>query len=244
MTWDITTFLVANSILIVASILQMATGVSVGMIIVPFLAMISYTLVPTPIIFASLILTIMMSIKGKEHIDLHNTPLVSVGMLVGIFMALFLFDNIKSDYLGLVFGLLILVSVFISIKIEKFQLSNTLNFIGGVSAGFMGSVAAVGGQILALLFQNHPLDSIKATLAFLYTIFSIVMLSIFYYFDQFSYEQMISGLYMMPGFIIGFLIAPRFSHYFKEQHAKPIVLLMAVIGSLLLIGKSVVTNFL
>ena len=44
MEWTITTFLLANIILIVASILQMATGVSVGMIIVPFLAMISYSI--------------------------------------------------------------------------------------------------------------------------------------------------------------------------------------------------------
>ena len=65
-------------------------------------------------------------------------------------------------------------------------------------------MAAVGGQILALIVQNHALESIKSTLAFLYTIFSIVMLIIFYLFNVFSYSQMISGFYMMPGFILGF----------------------------------------
>ena len=58
-------------------------------------------------------------------------------------------------------------------------------------------MAAVGGQILALIVQNHALESIKPTLAFLYTIFSIVMLIIFYLFNEFSYSQMISGFYMM-----------------------------------------------
>jgi uncharacterized membrane protein len=61
MEWTISTFLLANFILIVSSILQMATGVSVGLIIVPFLAMISYTLIPVPVIFGSLALTIMMA---------------------------------------------------------------------------------------------------------------------------------------------------------------------------------------
>ena len=83
MQWTLETFLLANFILVVGSILQMATGVSVGMIIVPFLAMISYTLVPVPIIFASLTLTIMMAYKGRKHIDLHNAPSIGLGMLWG-----------------------------------------------------------------------------------------------------------------------------------------------------------------
>ena len=63
MEWTITTFLLANFILILGSILQMATGVSMGMIVVPFLAMISYTLVPVPLVFASLPFLVMMTYK-------------------------------------------------------------------------------------------------------------------------------------------------------------------------------------
>jgi uncharacterized membrane protein YfcA len=114
-----------------------------------------------------------------------------------------------------------------------------MNYGGGVIAGVMGTMAAVGGQILALLFQNHPLESIKSTLAFLYTLFSITMLIIFYLFGDFSYNQMISGLYMMPGFLIGFFIAPLFSKYFNPKYSKIVVLSMATFGAVMLISKSV-----
>lgn len=238
MEWDLATFLLANFILIISSILQMATGVSVGMIIVPFLAMISYTLIPIPVVFASLILTIMMAYKGRAHIDTRNAVSVSIGMLVGIFIAVYLLSKIHFEYLGLIFGLFILLSVFISVKIKEFELNSTMNYTGGIIAGVMGTMAAVGGQILALLFQNHPLDSIKATLAALYTLFSIVMLFVFYVFGKFSYAQMISGFYLMPGFLIGFFIAPIFSKYFNPKYSKIAVLSMATIGSLMLIYQS------
>ena len=241
MEWTITTFLIANFILIVASILQMATGVSVGMIIVPFLAMISYTLIPVPIAFASLTLTVMMAYNGREHIDVKNVPQVSLGMLAGIFVALYIFKNSDVAHLGMVFGLFILFSVFISLKVKSFKLGAGINYGGGFVAGLMGAVAAVGGQILALIFQNHPLESIKSTLAFLYTIFTIVMLLVFYLFDEFSYGQMISGFYMMPGFIIGLLIAPLFTKYFNPDYAKSVVLGMATFGALALIGKSLLS---
>ena len=238
MELTIGTFVLINFILVVSSILQMATGVTAGMIIVPFLAMISYTLIPVPIAFASLALTIMMSYKGRYHIDTKNMLQISLGMLAGIFLSIFILKNIRFEYLGLVFGLFILISVFISIKVKSFNLNKGLNYTGGFIAGVMGSMAAVGGQILALLFQNHPLESLKSTLAFLYTLFSTVMLIVFFLFGEFSYTQFISGLYMMPGFIIGFFVAPMFAKYFNPKYSKTIVLSMATIGAIVLIGKS------
>jgi uncharacterized membrane protein YfcA len=239
MEWTLGTFLLANFILIVGSILQMATGVSVGMIIVPFLVMISYSLIPVPVVFASLTLTVMMAYQGRTHIDTANMPQITFGMLLGIFVAVYILKNIELEYLGLLFGLLILLSVVISIKIKTFKLGEKVNYSGGFMAGFIGALALSGGQILALLFQNHPLASIKATLAFLNTIFSLVLLLVFYLVGEFSYAQLISGFYMMPGFIIGFFIAPFFAKYFNPKYAKTVVLVMATLGAFVLIWKSI-----
>jgi len=240
MEWTIETFIFANVVLIISSILQMATGVSVGMIIVPFLAMISYTLVPVPVVFASLTLTMMMAYQGRAHIDKENMLQVSIGMLLGIFVALYIFKTIEFEYLGVIFGSIILVSVFISIKVKDFKLTHKMNYSGGFVAGVMGALAAVGGQVLALLFQNHSLPSIKATLAFLYTIFSFVMLLVFYLADELSVGQITSGFYLMPGFILGFFVGPVFAKYFNPKYAKPVVLGMATFGALALISKSLI----
>ncbi len=239
MQWTIEIFLMANFILIVGSILQMATGVSVGIIIVPFLAMISYTLLPVPVVFASLTLTIMMAYQGRKDIDTKNMPQIGFGMLIGMFVAIYILKKIELQYLGVLFGVLILISVFISMKMTSFKLGKKVNYSGGFMAGLIGTLALSGGQILALLFQNHPLASIKSSLAFLYTLFSLVLLVVFYAVGDFSYDQLISGFYLMPGFIIGFFIAPLFVKYFNPKYTKSVVLGMAVLGALMLIGKSV-----
>jgi uncharacterized membrane protein YfcA len=218
----------------------MLTGISVGMIIVPILALISIDLVPTPIIFASLFLTLLMSLKYKKHIELDATLSISLGMLLGIFIALVFFINLPLHYLGIVFGILILISVLLSIRFPKFQLNSKNGFIGGVIAGTMGALSAVGGQILAMLMQNKKVESIKATLAFLYTFFSTVMLIIFSYFGKFSFEQALVGLYMVPGFIFGFLIGPYCTKYFNAKYIKPIILILATLGAILLMLKSIV----
>ena len=237
MEWTLEIFLLANFILIVSSILQMATGISVGIIIVPFLAMISYSLLPIPVVFASLTLTVMMAYQGREHIDTDNMPQIGFGMLLGMFVAVYILKNIEVQHLGVLFGLLILISVLISIKVKSFKLGRKINCAGGFMAGLIGTLALSGGQILALLFQNHPLSSIKASLAFLYTLFSLAMLLVFYLVGEFSYEELISGFYLMPGFMIGFFVAPMFSKYFNPKYTKIVVLSMAVFGAFLLIVK-------
>ena len=239
MEWTLEIFLLANFILIVSSILQMATGVSVGIIIVPFLAMISYSLLPVPVVFASLTLTVMMAYQGRKHIDTDNMPQIGLGMLLGIFVAVYILKNIEVQHLGVLFGLLILISVVISIKVKSFKLGRKINYGGGFMSGLIGTLALSGGQILALLFQNHPLSSIKASLAFLYTLFSLAMLLVFYMVGEFSYADLISGFYLMPGFIIGFFVAPIFSKYFDQKYTKTVVLGMALLGAFLLIGKGV-----
>jgi len=238
MEWTIATFLLVNLILIISSVLQMATGVSVGIIIVPFLAMISYSLLPVPVVLASLTLTVMMAYQGREHIDTHNMPQIGFGMLLGMFVAVYILKNIELEYLGLLFGTLILISVIISIKVKTFKLDSKVNYTGGFMAGLIGTLALSGGQILALLFQNHPLSSIKASLAFLYTLFSLALLLVFYMVGEFSYADFISGLYMMPGFVIGFFIAPMFVKYFNPKYSKVVVLGMAIVGALMLISKT------
>ncbi len=93
MQWTPETFLLINFILIMSSILQMATGVSVGMIIVPILALFSYTLIPTPIISASLALTIMMAYRGREHIDTKNVYQINIGNVSWDFCGCFSFKH-------------------------------------------------------------------------------------------------------------------------------------------------------
>jgi len=55
-----------------------------------------------------------------------------------------------------------------------------------------------------------------------------------------SILQMATGFFMMPGFIIGVLIASLFVKYFNPKYTKTVVLGMATFGALVLIGKSIV----
>jgi uncharacterized membrane protein YfcA len=237
MTWDLYNILLVNGIITIASIFQMVSGISIGIIITPFLALISYTLIPTPIIMASLVLTILMAVKYRKYIDTKSVYLLSFASSMGVVATIIILNFINTNNLNLLFGSLTLLAVLFSLKIKNIHLKGKFAFITGFISGCMGSLASVGGQLLSLLYQNHKLNTIKASLAFIYTIFSSFMLITFYYSGNLHYEQVISGLYMMPGFIIGFLISPLFISKFNSKYIKIVILSLSTLGGIILIIK-------
>lgn len=215
----------------------MISGISVGIIIAPFLALISYTIIPAPIIIASLSLTLPMAWKYRKFVDLKSVAIVSIGSNIGIFIALFCMPFIVAVNLNLIFGFFTLLAVGISVSMPSISPKGKLAFIAGVVSGVLGSLASVGGQILSLLYQNEKLNTIKASLSLIYVIWSIVLLISFYYSDNLSISQLWLSLCLMPGFIIGFFVSPFFASRFHPKYAKTVILSLSTIGGLMLIWK-------
>ena len=68
MEFTFSTF-IASALAITLGVLQASTGLGAGLIVVPLLALISFELVPGPVIFASVILSSLMTYAGRHHIS-------------------------------------------------------------------------------------------------------------------------------------------------------------------------------
>jgi len=76
-------FLAATLAVIAGSIVQVASGVGGGFIIVPLLAWIDIGLVPAPLLFASLSLSGLMAAREWHAIDWQYIPIILIGLLPG-----------------------------------------------------------------------------------------------------------------------------------------------------------------
>ena len=215
----------------------MLSGVSPGTIISPFLALISYTMVPIPTMIASLTLTVPMFIKYKKSIDIKSIFVILSGSILGILIIIFIMQFILISNINLLLGSLVLLAVFISLIMPNISPRGKLAFLSGIISSIMGGLAGVGGQILALLYQNEKIETIKASLSLIYVIWTIFLLIGFYYSDNLNISQLWLGLYLTPGFILGFFISPLFVSKFNPKYAKPTILWLSAIGGVMLIVK-------
>jgi uncharacterized membrane protein YfcA len=236
--WNLINVCLALGSVCLGSLLQAATGLGAGLILVPMLALISYSLVPGPMIFGSLALSLMMTLQGWKDIDFRGMGLLITGLMVGSALAALLVSRVSFTTLGMVFGSLILLAVGISLLVKEIRISGRPLLLIGALAGVMGTSAGVGAPVLALLYQHRDAQVIRGTLAFLYSVSSVIMLVLLHFVGRFTAPDFISGLILMPGFILGYLVSPRLARFVDAGYARPAVLLLAVLSAGVLIARS------
>jgi len=240
MDWTITIIILSTVFVSIGSLLQATTGLGAGLIIVPLLGLISLELIPAPMIFGSLALSASMAVFGRKYIDFSNIIPVLVGVVLGTVAAASYISVLSIDKLGLVFGIFILLAVILSIKAPPISLTTRGYLSFGALSGFLGTSAGVGAPVLALIYQHHTGQSLRATLAFLYFVSSIIMLLFLHLAGRFGVSELISGFYLIPGFIIGYFISPVLVKRIDKGFARPAVLIVSSASALFLIWQSMV----
>ena len=226
-------------VIFIGAIVQAATGLGAGLVIVPLLALIDIEFIPGPVIFASLVLSYLMAYKGRHSIYTQQLGVVFIGLIAGMVVGATILAAVSLDRLGVIFGICILGAVFVSAFVRNFQFSLTHKLIAGTLAGFMGTTAAIGAPVLALLYQYEHGKVIRATLGLIYFVSSLLMLLFLHIAGHFEYKHVMLGIYLIPGFIVGYLFAGKIAHWVDRGYARTAVLAISALSACALIFKNI-----
>jgi uncharacterized protein len=220
------------------AVLQASTGLGAGLVVVPLLALISLDLVPGPVIFASMALSSLMTYAGRRHITWSHLDKVLWGLAVGMLTGILGLSALPPSQVGLVFGALILFATAVSVLGVSVKPTSMNALAAGILSGFMGTVAAIGAPVLALLYQHEEAKALRGTLALLYLLSSIGMLILLHVAGRFSWHEAILGGYLIPGFVMGYLLSGPISRVLDRGYSRVAVLLISSVSGLVLIVKS------
>ena len=231
----ISEWLLATLVVILGAGVQGISGVGGGFIMVPLLAMIDLRLLPGSLIFASLSISGLMAWFEHSHIKFRDTNIVLIAIAPGAALGAWLLSIVTTDQLGLLFGAMILIGVLITALGVRLQ-PNILNgTIAGCAAGAMGAASGIGAPIVALLYQHRSGPELRATLAYLYTVASTLILLALAFFGEFGLEEIRLGVLLMPGFMIGLFLSRRLTTRVDHGGTRAVVLVVATISALSLI---------
>lgn len=228
----------ATLAVVVGSVVQVASGVGGGFIIVPLLAWIDLRFVPAPLVFASLALSTLMAVRGRRDIDWRHLPASMLGLLPGSIVGAYVLTIVAADRLGIVFGTVILVGVLITAIRPRLTLTTATAVVAGAIGGAMGTSSGIGAPPLALVYQHASGPRVRATLAALYTCASLLILVILGLFGRFGMPELKTGLLLMPGFVIGYGIANRFTAQVDRAGSRIAVLAVSAAAATILIVRS------
>jgi uncharacterized membrane protein YfcA len=108
----------------------------------------------------------------------------------------------------------------------------------GVSSGFMGAISGIGAPILALLYQHEKPRVLRATLGFIFFVSSIAILVCLHFAGRFGWTEAGLGLALVPGYLLGFLVAPPIARAMDRANSRFAVLVISSLSAIVLITRS------
>ncbi|MFO1435596.1 MAG: TSUP family transporter [Gammaproteobacteria bacterium] len=144
------------------AILQASTGLGAGLIITPLLGLISMELIPGPVICGGLVLSSIMAYRGRIDINFTNMKTLIAGLVAGATLGALSIAAIPLTRSGVLFGVLVLLAVAVTGAGVRIPFSRFNLIAAGMLSGFHGNTAAIGGPVLALLYQHETGKTLRA----------------------------------------------------------------------------------
>lgn len=232
-------FVAATATIAIGSIVQAASGVGAGFLMVPMLAFIDLGLVPGPLIFGSLVLSGIMAWRERGAIDSDNLVPMFMGLLPGCALGAWIISIVPADQLGIVFAIVILLGIAVTTSGLNLPLNRLSALVAGGVAGTMGASSGIGAPVIAILYQHASGARVRSTLALIYTFASLLILVALAVFGRFGRAEMLSGFALMPGFLAGYWVANRLRHRLDQLASRPVVLSVSAAAAIALFLRSV-----
>ena len=221
--------------------LQGAVGYGMGILGAPILILIDPRLVPGPVLASTMVFTLMVTLRERHGIDLGGVGWALAGRVVGTLPAAAVLAVLPQHELSRVFGLMVILAVAISVSGVRVRPRPSTLLAGGVLSGLMGTVAAIGGPPIALLYQHASGARFRGTLSSLFFVGTIISIVALVPAGRFGGSELRLTLLLLPGAAFGFLVSRRLASRLDRGHTRPAVLAVAAIAGLIVVVRSFVS---
>ena len=229
--------LLAGGFVTVGAVLQGSLGFGLGMFSVPFLVLIDPRLVPGPLLFASVGLTILISYREWHGIRFGELKWALAGRVMGIAVAIAALVIVPAERIAIAFGVLVLLAVGLSASGLHVRPTPRTLIGAGTLSGFMGTSVSIGGPPMALLYQHASGAHLRGTLSAYFLVGVALSLVGLHFAGKFGREEVLLGTALLPGILVGFVVSRWTAGILDRGYTRTGVLLVSAAAAVLVILK-------
>ncbi len=217
------------------AVIQGSIGFGYALVAVPAMVLLLPWAVPVTSLFLALPMTLLMSAREWRSIDLGGFALITAGRLFGTVAGVVLLVLTPKGYLSVLTGLLILTAALGSFLKPTFEVNKRTRLAGSLAPGVVGTVAALGGTPLALVYHDRSGAELPSTLAISFVVgiaMSLVGLGLA---GQVEGRQGILALHLLPCMLVGLWVSRWVVERLDEGWLRPAVLTFAAAGLVIIL---------
>jgi uncharacterized membrane protein YfcA len=232
---DIATIVIISVAVAIGAVIQGSIGFGYALVAVPALVLLLPWAVPVTPLLLALPLTTLMSAREWRSIDFDGFLLITLGRLLGTTAGVALLVLVPRGSLSTLTGLLIVAAALASFFKPSFQVRNSTRLTGGVASGVVGTVAALGGTPLALVYQDRSGAELRSTLSVSFVVgiaMSLVGLGLA---GKVEVRHFVLALELLPGLLVGLWASRWVVKRLNERWLRPAVLTFAAVAGVAII---------
>lgn len=224
-----------------AAIVQATTGIGFGLIAAPALLFVDPSLVPGTVILVGALVSLLAAIRELPRVNMRFLLVGLAGRLPGAIAAGFIAAMLSPAYFGIVFGMLILITLVLSVFGGTVRPTLPIVGLAGVLSGFMGTLTSAGAPPMALALQHVKGPEMRATMSAFLLFGAIISMLALAMFGRFGRTDMLHAIILVPFVILGFYLS-KFIIYLPgtDRYLRWAVLGLCCCASVVLIVKSVI----
>jgi len=227
--------------MVVASTVQTSVGMGQGLISAPLLRLLEPDLLPGPIVLAGFLTTIVVAIQNSEASDLKQVTPAIGGRVIGNLVAIGLLATLSERGLTIAIGVIVLVLVVLRLIGIGPALNAASLGIAGVASGVGGTIAALGGAPMGLLYEKHAkARDFRGPLGAFGIVGNILSLGLLALAGELDERALLLGLALLPPIAVGWLAARWVRPVVDQGLLRPLVLMVSAGSALVLLGSQLI----
>jgi uncharacterized protein len=132
---------------------------------------------------------------------------------------------------------LILLAVLLSIAGYRFTATRYSLLIAGGAAGVMGAMAGIHGPPISLVYQNAEPKVARGMLSAFFSIAYLTAVAALAVFGLFGMPQLVRAGILVPGVVIGLMVAPHIVQHIDGTKLRLAILGIAATSALVLLVR-------
>lgn len=232
--------LIVCIIMTIGAIVHGSIGFGLALVVVPLLILINPIMVPGPVIFSVLILSIMISYKNRDFIDLSGLKAAIVGRIPGAIAGATVIAVLPATVLSITLGGIVIAAVIISIIGIRIQPTVFNLFFAGILSGFMSSTTSMGGPPMAMIYQHESANRLRGTLGGFLIVGTIISLGALHFAGKFGMVELVVSITLLPGIFLGFFISLFASRALDNKYLRPAILIFSSLTAIIVIIKNLI----
>ncbi|GAB7036859.1 MULTISPECIES: sulfite exporter TauE/SafE family protein [Catenuloplanes] len=225
---------------VLAGCLQGSIGFGMGMVAAPVVAIVDPTLLPGMLIMLAAVLTLIVTIRERDSINLAGAGWALAGRVPGTAAGVALVALLPRTWLSLLLGAVIIFGVVSAIGGWSPEPTRRTTALAGAASGMLGTATSIGGPPMALVWQRSTGAGLRGTMSTFFLAGSLMSLAGLLAAGQIGPATLRTTLWFLPATLAGYLLSRYVNRFMSRARLRATAIVTSLAGATALIVNQLV----